>query len=313
MGYKVRTVKTKRRGMLHAHPPPGGMFFPNFGQRGSTVGEEEMEAAGTLDIRSTLRPRRASLAERAYLLVREKILRRELPFGAILSRRRLGRELGMSFLPISEALKRLEHDGLVESRPRAGTRVRTPTEEDITGLYVLREALESQAARLCAERASDLEWRELRKLAARLDIRFSARSSHNHDPEWLYKAHTLHLRFHERIAECCSCPVLQEAIEKNRVLIYNFLYDTAAGRETLPPRFHGDLVEAILTRDPEQADAAMRRHVRFGLQQVLSRLRPQMARKGWRHGRTKQGHPVNRGPERGKFPPGWSALWPASD
>ena len=56
----------------------------------------------------------------------------------------------MSFLPISEALQRLEHDGLVESRPRAGNRVRVPTAGEILERYQLREALETQSARLFA-------------------------------------------------------------------------------------------------------------------------------------------------------------------
>ena len=52
----------------------------------------------------------------------------------------------MSFLPVSEALLRLEIEGLLESRPRAGTRVRIPSPEDVQGHYVVREALEVQAA-----------------------------------------------------------------------------------------------------------------------------------------------------------------------
>src|ERR1035437_6327536 len=72
-----------------------------------------------------------SLAEQAYPRTRDKILRGESPLGAALSRRKLGSEFGMSFLPISEAIKRLEQEGLVESRPRVGTRVRVPTAQDL--------------------------------------------------------------------------------------------------------------------------------------------------------------------------------------
>ena len=68
-----------------------------------------------------------SLAGEAYLVVRMRILRGELAVGQAISRRKLAAELGMSFLPVSEALMRLEFEGLLESRPRAGTRVRIPT------------------------------------------------------------------------------------------------------------------------------------------------------------------------------------------
>ena len=49
-----------------------------------------------------------SLAEQAYTRILDKILKGEYPLGAALSRRKLGLEFGMSFLPISEAIKRLE-------------------------------------------------------------------------------------------------------------------------------------------------------------------------------------------------------------
>src|SRR5437667_356169 len=92
----------------------------------------------------------ASLAAEAYTFVKQRILRGELVMGQAISRRKLAAELGMSFLPVSEALLRLEFEGLLESRPRAGTRVRIPSREDVRGHYVVREALEVQAAMLFA-------------------------------------------------------------------------------------------------------------------------------------------------------------------
>ena len=84
----------------------------------------------------------SDLAGEAYVIIRERILRGEVAIGQVISRRKIAAELGMSFLPVSEALLRLEHEGLLESRPRAGTRVRVPTRPDVLGHYVVREALE---------------------------------------------------------------------------------------------------------------------------------------------------------------------------
>src|ERR671923_2936 len=88
----------------------------------------------------------ASLAAEAYDFVKHRILRGELPMGQVISRRKIAAELGMSFLPVSEALLRLEFEGLLESRPRAGTRVRIPSPDDVNGHYVVREALEKTQA-----------------------------------------------------------------------------------------------------------------------------------------------------------------------
>src|SRR5215471_18243292 len=110
-----------------------------------------------------------SLAKQAYTRILDKILKGEYPLGAALSRRKIGTELGMSFLPISEAIKRLEQEGLVESRPRVGTRVRIPTPQDVRDRHIIREALEAQSARLFAEKASADERVEIRAMAAHLD------------------------------------------------------------------------------------------------------------------------------------------------
>ena len=111
----------------------------------------------------------SSLAAEAYTVVRQRIARGELVLGQPVSRRRLAAELGMSFLPVSEALLRLEFEGLLESRPRAGTRVRIPSPEDVEGNYIVRQALEMQAAILCSHIATAAERSELRRLAARVD------------------------------------------------------------------------------------------------------------------------------------------------
>jgi len=95
-----------------------------------------------------------SLSERDYSVIRDRILRGTYPLGAPLSRLQLAAESGMSLLPLAEALQKLKHEGLVETRPRVGTRVRCPTPEDLRDHCILREAFETQAARLFAEKAS---------------------------------------------------------------------------------------------------------------------------------------------------------------
>lgn len=244
---------------------------------------------GKLDI--SIKKRRAgvdsisgSRAQRAYIILRERILLADYPFGTILSPRQLATRFGMSLIPVAEALQRLEYEGLVERRPRAGTRVRIPTPEDVRGLYVIREALESQAARLCAVHATAAERVELRTLAAELDRQFSGNGTVESKTH-LYDIHRQHVQLHTRIAECAHCHTLSQAIERNHVLHLKFLYDVAAQRTVLPPGFHADLVEPILRGDPERADAVMRAHVKYGFSETLQQLEPQIQQNGWRLGK----------------------------
>jgi DNA-binding GntR family transcriptional regulator len=208
----------------------------------------------------------ASLASEAYDFVKQRILRGELPMGQVISRRKIAAELGMSFLPVSEALLRLEFEGLLESRPRAGTRVRIPSREDVRGHYIVREALEVQAARLFATVASTEDRNELQKLAARVDTM----SSSSDQSQYL----SLHEKLHRRIADGARCPALSQAIEKTHALASTWYCVAPELTDQEPARPHQQLVEVLVTGQPEEAAEAMRAHVNCGLQNTMERLKP---------------------------------------
>ena len=111
-----------------------------------------------------------SLAAEAYLTVKQRILSGQLPIGRPISRRRLATELGMSLLPVSEAMLRLEFEGLLESRPRAGTRVRIPTQDDVRG-KLRRARGAGEPGRPLIRRSRDRRGNRpnLRQLAVRVD------------------------------------------------------------------------------------------------------------------------------------------------
>ena len=183
----------------------------------------------------------------------------------------------MSFLPVSEALLRLEFEGLLESRARAGTRVRIPTPQDVQGHYVVREALEVQAAMLFAMVATPEERAEIRKLAARVDA-LSIQTDRS-----LYL--TLHEKLHRRIAECTRCPALYEAIEKTHALASTWFCVTRRPSPDHPPRRHQELVRSLLSNDPIKAGEVMRQHVRMSMQNTMERLKPYF-RLGKTYGKT---------------------------
>ena len=155
----------------------------------------------------------STLANAAYGIVRRRLLRGQLSLGQAVSRRKLAAELGMSFLPVSEALLRLEFEGLLESRPRAGTRVRysvrrrrgwalpgagnprSPGREVVRRGRIEIGAPGAEAA--CRAR------RPARRMRSLADRR-------------LYLG--VHFEFHRRIAEGGRCRVLSAAIEQTNAL-----------------------------------------------------------------------------------------------
>lgn len=231
----------------------------------------------------------ASLAERAYLEIRNRILKGELTVGVALTRRKLAEALKISVPPVSEALQRLEREGLVESKPRAGTRVRIPTPQDVEDRSMVREALETQAARLFAERATPEEKEQLRHLGRWVDEAYAASENRSDDREFLFAVHTDHMKLHLHIAECARCPALREAIEREQVLIFNWLHDTVVQRRALGSDFHARLTDALACGAPDEAGEAMRAHIRHGLGEVLAGLeRMTHGGNGWRHKRSPQ-------------------------
>jgi DNA-binding GntR family transcriptional regulator len=205
------------------------------------------------------------LAAEAYATVRERIIRGELAIGQVISRRKLAVELGMSFLPVTEALIRLENEGLLESRPRAGTRVKVPNRQDVEGHYVIREALEAQAAMLFAERAEREERSELVKLAKRVDSLAAQMSG----DRFVHAA--LHEKLHRLIAESARCPPLSSALNNMYAAAATWLCAT----RPLPASSsteHSDLVKVLVNESPAMAGEAMREHVRRSMHCALQRL-----------------------------------------
>jgi len=209
----------------------------------------------------------SSLSGEAYSVIRDRIMRGEVAIGQVISRRKVAAELGMSFLPVSEAFLRLEFEGLLESRPRAGTRVRIPNAQDVLGQYVVREGLEVQAAKLFAENSTPEERGELLKMAARVD-------SLSAQPEADRSVYVnLHEKLHHKIAEYARCPALSNAMEKTCALssiwfCIDRFYQSGSGRR------HQDLMEALVTGDTDTAARAMRCHILTSRDRMLHALEP---------------------------------------
>ena len=109
-----------------------------------------------------------SFAERAYEVIRDRLIMLEIRPGAPINDDQLARELGFGRTPVREALKRLELERLVVAYPRRGT---FATEVNITDLgYIseVRQQLEPVAASAAARRATAADRAALRSLAAKL-------------------------------------------------------------------------------------------------------------------------------------------------
>ena len=207
-----------------------------------------------------------SLFRQAYALVRTQIQQGVLSLGQVISSRKTAEELGMSFIPVSKAFLQLESEGFLESRQRAGTRVRIPTPEEVRGYFVLREALEMHTARIFSERATPDERREVKRIAAKVDELWGSPDKN--------AFREVHVQLHRRIAECARSAALAEAIDNVHALVSAWSCGAIVHDPSRVVRIHRNLARTVCGNDPDKASAAMQQHVREGLSEALRHLEP---------------------------------------
>ena len=216
--------------------------------------------ATTTNCHEVLNPMTASASDLAYDGIRNMLTGGELSPGQRLSQSRLARQLNCSPMPVVEAMRRLESEGLLVKQARKQARVRELSHEDLEGLYLLREAIESVTARLAAQRATPEETQVLQELAQAYERAWEA----NHQEA------DADVAIHRHIAECARCPLLKGELDRFLLL------ERTAGRSLKSQcgrpghtHIHRALVQAIVDHDADSAEYLMQKHIQNGHQEAL--------------------------------------------
>ncbi|AXK34983.1 GntR family transcriptional regulator [Streptomyces armeniacus] len=211
-------------------------------------------------------PRRQMLADDVHEAIKELIMDNSIAPGERVSIDGLARQLGVSPTPVREALARLESAELVVKEPHRGYRTTALLNRDeLEDLYRFRLLIEPWAAARAAERTDDAGRERLRTEMTSVD---APRDDH-YDA---YKALAAHdTRFHVLVAELAGSEQVRLAFERTHchLHIFRLYYDRGVGQKTLEE--HRLITDAVLSGDPEAADAAMRNHLEKAL---YERLRP---------------------------------------
>ncbi|MBN1257443.1 MAG: GntR family transcriptional regulator [Planctomycetes bacterium] len=214
-----------------------------------------------------------TLANIAFQKIRDEIITGKLEPGARLIRRNLAKRLGVSPIPITEALFRLEHHRLIQSEAMYGSRVRAFTLENIKSDQLILEALECQSARLCASTASPKQMEELFLKADILDGLFDEEF---YTAQWRFFDEK-HREFHVKIAGIAGGDSLVDEINRiwycyqvwfRRIITHD--KTDAVELLKVPNNWHRDLIAAFSTRDPLQAEEAMRQHLTYFNEKVVT-------------------------------------------
>jgi len=198
-----------------------------------------------------------SLGDHIYGVLREAILNMNVydPGTDLrLDERALSDALKISRTPVREALVRLEQDGFVEVRARKGVYVLRKSHGEIMEMITVWAALESMAARLATERASDEEIASLRAMAGR----FGSDDAKAHIEEYSES----NIAFHQRILELSQCMMLKTIADGL------FMHMRAVRRKAMAEKDrssrsvaeHIGIIEALEARDADRAARETREH-----------------------------------------------------
>ena len=206
-----------------------------------------------------------TLADQATIRLRNAIERGSLRPGLQLVERDLAQRLGMSRVPIREAIQRLVEEGLVKKLPHRGTFVYLPSPEEIEEICSLRIVLEwfvieRVMARWNAEHEAALE-------AVLDELREAAMNQERH------RMSELDAQFHNLMWEIADHNILLEVVSSLRKRVTRLLYETISLMPTErlfeAVTSHETLIGVIKSGDVAEAKAEMSRHIEGARDRIL--------------------------------------------
>lgn len=206
-------------------------------------------------------------AVRLFKALEFEILSGKLKPGQRLVRRDLSRRFNLSQATVSEALWRLESEGLAESLPMYGTRITEISLKRLQDELVMREALECEVARLLVDKIPATDVPRLRELAEKVDTLMQNAESYSRE------GMETHQEFHLSLARLTGSGLLTREVE--RVWQRHCIFFLWVSNQVLhvPPNWHRKLLDAILSGDADVAEKTMREHVLYGSNHQLEVLR----------------------------------------
>jgi DNA-binding GntR family transcriptional regulator len=208
---------------------------------------------------------KATAHQLACAYLREEIRAGRFPAGMRLKSDKIAETLGISRMPVRDALQQLQSEGLVVLRPNRGAVVTLLTAEDVLELFEIRALLEGLAVRHACEHLTQELISELETTLGEMN------AASKNVARWL----ELHDQFHETLAAPCGRPRLMTQMRHARrvVLPYARMYVQVYPNPEVPNAEHEMLITIARRRNPDLLEAAMRDHVMSAGREITAFLR----------------------------------------
>lgn len=214
---------------------------------------------------------RPKLGQEVTRVLREEILTRELEEGRRLAIGEIADRLGVSSMPVREALTALASEGLVVTLPRRGFRVARVEERDISDAFAVHAYVAGMLARRACGRLSPDELDELRRLQG--EIVATASSPTLSEEQRIVQVEGLNFLFHRLINERADGARLRWFLRASLRFIPSRYYVTTPGWVETSLSDHPGIIEALESGDAVRAEGEMSAHVLHGGELVVRRMR----------------------------------------
>lgn len=207
---------------------------------------------------------RKNAADYIAEVLRDAICTGGLPDGTVLNQVDLANQFGVSRIPMREALRLLQSEGLVEFRPRQQAVVATLTPSALSEIYEIRELFECHLLGLAFEHIGDAILAQLNELADRMEASDDERN-------WL----PLTREFHRVLLQPADRPVMLEGVHRYRRLGERYLFfasDQRTQRRHEANKEHRTIIAAIEDKDLQTCVHALRGHIRVASSHARSSL-----------------------------------------
>jgi DNA-binding GntR family transcriptional regulator len=210
----------------------------------------------------------STFKDRAYAALKDVIVSLDVydgPNEVRLDERRLAQDLGVSRTPVREAMAQLEREGFVRSVPRRGIYVVRKTKQEVIQMITAWAALESMAARLITQTATDEEIGSLRKMFTT----FVGDEVLAHLDEYSEQ----NIQFHQMIISLSGNSVLSSLAENlfthMRMIRRKTIVERDRAERSIQDHLH--IIEALEKRQTDLAETLVRQHA-LGLADHVSRF-----------------------------------------
>jgi DNA-binding GntR family transcriptional regulator len=195
-----------------------------------------------------------TLAERVYENLRDRIVAGRLGTDVPIRQDAVAAELGMSKIPVREALARLEQVGLLVGRTNRGYVVPPMSVEDIEDIFSLRLAVEPRAAAFAVANADDAD-----RVAAQSALRLLENATVDDPVQLATRTHG----FHTALVRPGNRPLTTQLVERLLVLSARYLVThlPRSGRGQQPRLEHRSILQAWLARDADSVNLRLAAHI----------------------------------------------------